>query len=218
VVPPPYEDGDSIQNFLRCYQENYIVCRDMTVTKIKTLIRAKTLHQTCQLDQPDSIWTWQEYGTSADILNNLFTELRTTIVDPQCAALSKVPGKKLEVQNLKTKVTQALSSDCTWSLEVLTFLQLDVADLLRSVRCMADDGVSFNVPTIGATRDDFTCWREALLKKIKVMSKTQSDKESKERALAEVYNKSLKTRKLPDITSRGDQFGQNFLSNIDLRL
>ena len=200
VVPPPYEDGDSLQNFLRCYVENFIVCTDMSVAKNKTLIRAKILHQTCQLDQPDSVWTWQEYGVSADILNNFFTELRTTIVDPQCAALSKVPGKKLEVTNLKTKITQALSADCGWSLEVLTLLQLDVSDLLRSIRCMADDGVSFNVPTIGATRDDFTSWREALLKKIKVMSKTQSDKESKEKALAEVYNKSLKTRKLPDIT------------------
>ena len=61
VVPPPYEDGNSMQAFLRCYVENYIVCHDMTVIKMKTLIRAKTLHSTCQLDQPDSIWTWQEY-------------------------------------------------------------------------------------------------------------------------------------------------------------
>jgi hypothetical protein len=78
VLPPPYEDADSIPNFLHCYIENFIVFRDMNVAKIKTLIRAKT----CQLEQPDSIWTWQEYGTSADILNNFFTELRTTVVDP----------------------------------------------------------------------------------------------------------------------------------------
>jgi hypothetical protein len=143
---------------------------------------------TCQLEQPDSVWTWQEYGTSADILNNVFTELRTTVVDPQCAALTKVTSKKLEVINLKTKITQALSDDCVWSLEVLTLLQSDVSDLLRSIRSMADDGVLFNTATIGATRDDFTSWREKLLRKLKLMSKTQADKDSKEKALAEVYN------------------------------
>jgi hypothetical protein len=183
VTPPLYEDANSMQAFLRCYVEGYVVCHDMSVTKMKGLIRGKTLHATCQLDQPDSIWTWEEYGTAADVLNNFFTELRTTVVDPQSAALSKIPGKKAEVQSLKIKVTQALSIDSTWSLEVLTLLQSDVADLLKSIRSMADDGVDFDVPTIGANRDEFTSWREALLKKIKIMGKSQSDRDSKEKAL-----------------------------------
>ena len=66
---------------------------------------------------------------------------------------------------------------------------------------MADDGVTFDTATVGVTRDDFTSWREKLLKKIKVMTRNQRDKDEKEKALSEVYNKSLKTRKLPDITS-----------------
>jgi hypothetical protein len=41
VVPPPYDEADSIQNFLRCYVENFTVCRYMSIAKIKTLIRQK---------------------------------------------------------------------------------------------------------------------------------------------------------------------------------
>jgi hypothetical protein len=120
----------------------------MSIAKMKNLIRRKTLHLNCQLEQPDSIWGWEEFGNSADVLNNFFTELRTTVVDPKCAALSKMPSKRNEVINLKTKVEQAIAEDCVMSLETLTLLQGDVAELLKTIWSMADDGVTFDTATV----------------------------------------------------------------------
>jgi hypothetical protein len=151
------------------------------------------------VDQPDSLRSWEEFGSVSRDLNAFFGEIRGTIIDPITSAMSKIPSKLAEVTTMRAKVHDSLEDpDVTY--ESISLLHTDLAELFKSLCTMSDLGVLFQVDTLGVDREEFSSWRLKILTKYTVMKKARDEKENISKALQDTYQKSTKIRKLPDVT------------------
>ena len=174
---------------------------DFNISIIKNLVRRNVLHLNTHVDLPDSLRSWEEFGSASHDLNNFFQEIRSTVIDPITSAMAKIPAKKLEVNNMKIKVDKALARPAMVTLESISLLQSDLSDLFKSLVDISDHGVLFNKDTLGATRDKLSEWREAILKKYTAMKKARQEEDDITKALAETYQRGTKVRKMPEISA-----------------
>jgi hypothetical protein len=158
IPMPDYFLEDTIQAFLRTFLEELQVLEDFTVQVIKNRTRRGTLHLVCSVDQPDSLRSWEEFGSISRELNAFFGEIRGTIIDPITSAMSKIPAKLAEVNVMRVKVTEALTNDAI-TYESISLLHTDLGDLFKSCCTMSDLGVLFQKDTLGVDREEFSEWR-----------------------------------------------------------
>ena len=111
-------------------------------------MRRNTLHLTNSVDVPDSLRSWEEFGSVSRDLNSFFQEIRSTIIDPITSAMSKIPSKLLEVASMRSKVTPALQGD-NITYESIHLLYADLTELFKSCCSMSDLGVLFRKDTLG---------------------------------------------------------------------
>ena len=169
----------------------------MSIPMMKNAIRHNRLHLIVCSAAPDSIRSWAEVGVAGLELNSFFTEIRSTIVDPLTIAAGKIPTKKVEVTNMRDKVTKALAEPPT--LEAITLLQQDLSQLFKSILEMSDPGVPFTKHDVGTDREEMDKWRADIM----LSHTAREEKEDTEKAQVESYQKATKTQKLPQIT-QGD--------------
>ena len=93
IPMPEHFQGESVQSFLRTFLENVNVMEDFSIVTIKNRMRRNTLHLTNSVDVPDSLRSWEEFGSVSRDLNSFFQEIRSTIIDPITSAMSKIPSK-----------------------------------------------------------------------------------------------------------------------------
>jgi hypothetical protein len=199
IPMPEHFLGDSVQSFLRTFLEDVSVLEDFSILIIKNRTRRYTLHLTCSVHPPDSLRSWEEFGSVSRDLNSFFGEIRGTIIDPITSAMSKIPSKLAEVTVMRTKVHDALEdNDITY--ESIHLLHTDLGELFKSCCTMSDLGVLFQKDTLGVDREEFSSWRLKILTKYTVMKKLQQQKEDITKALADTYQRGTKIRKLPDVT------------------
>ena len=125
IPMPEHFLGDSVQSFLRTFLEEVHVLEDFCILTIKTRTRRSTLHLTCSVDSPDSLRSWEEFGSVSRDLNSFFGEIRGTIINPITSAMSKIPAKLAEVAVMRTKVHDALE-DATITYESIHLLHTDL--------------------------------------------------------------------------------------------
>jgi len=171
---------------------------------IKNAVRQNRLHLILCSVAPDSIRSWAEVGVTGNELNEFFTEIRSTVVDPVTIAAGKIPQKKLEVSAMRDKVQEALSHPPT--LESITLLQQDLSSLFKSLSEMADYGVPFTKDDVGTDRLEMDQWRNDIMLSFTSIKKAREEKEEIEKAQTEAYQKATKTRRLPQITQ--DDWGK----------
>jgi hypothetical protein len=201
ITIPQYVEGDSLQSFLRTFLESANIAEEFSVSAIKSLVRRNVLHLTSSVDVPDSLRSWEEFGTAFHDLNSFFQEIRSAIIDPITSVMSKIPSKQFEVASMRTKVTKALTED-TIMFESVSLLQSDLTELFKSSVDMSDLGVLFNKATLGVDRDELSTWREDIMKQYTKMKKTRQEEDDISKALADTYQQWTKIRKMPDITSQ----------------
>jgi hypothetical protein len=199
IPMPEHFLGDSVQAFLRTFLEGVLVLEDFSILTIKNKTRRGNLHLNCSVDQPDSLRSWEEFGSVSRDLNAFFGEIRGTIIDPITSAMSKIPSKLAEVTAMRAKVHDTLE-DADVTYESVSLLHTDLSELFKSCCTMSDLGVLFQVDTLGVDREEFSSWRLKILTKYTVMKKERDEKENISKALQDTYQKSTKIRKLPDVT------------------
>ena len=124
---PEHFLGDSVQSFLRTFLEDVSVLEDFSILIIKNRTRRYTLHLTCSVHPPDSLRSWEEFGSVSRDLNSFFGEIRGTIIDPITSAMSKIPSKLAEVTVMRSKVHDALTNQSTYSTLILASCSKAVA-------------------------------------------------------------------------------------------
>ena len=124
---PEHYQGDSIQVFLRTFLEDVVVRGDFSLLIIKNRTRRGDLHLNCSVDQPDSLRSWEEFGSVSRDLNAFFGEIRGTIIDPITSAMSKIPSKLAEVTTMRAKVHDTLEDpDVTYESISLLLVQVSL--------------------------------------------------------------------------------------------
>lgn len=184
-----------IQIFLRNWLEGVTCHEQLSVPMLKNAKRQSRLHLLICHVVPDSIRSWGEVGTCGSDINDFFTELRSTVVDASTIMTGKIPSKKSEVLSMRSKVAEALRSPL--SLEQITLLQQDLSNLFKSLLEMQDFGIPFRETEVGADRSEVDQWRTDIMLSYTAIKKAREELEKTDEAQSEAYQKSLKTRKLP---------------------
>ena len=142
--------ADARQSFVRSYCDAFHVEGPGALT-ITRMIRFKprgTLHLHLQMESPLIEKDFAELGAANNSLDYYFAELRTTILDSYTSALYRVPGKKIEVEQMCMRIRDLLKDKdgqkpLQADLVAISLCKDDIELLNKSLQDMVNNNIFF---------------------------------------------------------------------------
>ena len=141
---------------------------------------------------------WAELGAANKSLDYYFAELRTTVLDSYTSALYRVPGKKIEVEQMCMRIRNLLKDkdDDTKPLQAdlvaISLCKDDLELLNKSLVDLTNNNISFEHATLGIDKVGFDDLRSQVITRLNSFSKHLKEQEEQSKTIAATYSKSVK--------------------------
>ena len=196
-----YQDPETKQRFLQNLLPDALIIDEGTIQQLYAAKNGKRLHKLVIDSRPLSLGSWREFGEVSAKVADFFAQVNTLQIDPTMQSANRLPVIRQDIRDLEARVTAAVDgTNPDVRLEEVVVLEEEVRDTELLIQGLYAQGFEYTIPTMGVDRAQISLWKQNLLKCKKSIETSLKTKQKRLDATAELYQRNIKTKALPDIT------------------